>query len=288
MKDGRRHITKKQRRQEGRRVRKWQRLKKWLANEASEELRLLDRNIWDCLDSDCKPNLALALAHAIEPIQLKHYLAMIIELPYNPIVIGEILHVLSDFQVPAQVTSIINNLEHKSRESDLPLKEVACDALFDNVAALLEQNRPMLMPWVEHEIEQLESWKYKQESEWYLSNEVSLIYNPDIADLMIAICKMGLSKVLIDFVKWDQRVRHHIASELEIAPSIDYIKFNYPDSFPIISALCDYDWDSIWRIVHLHLPVVNRSKINITLDIEKPLQKDEINQLIKDFELKPM
>ena len=45
----------------------------------------------------------------------------------------------------------------------------------------------MLMPWVDHEIEQLESWKYKQESEWYLSSEVSLIYNPDIADLMIAI-----------------------------------------------------------------------------------------------------
>lgn len=288
MKDGRRHITKKQSRQEGRRVRQWQRLKKWLANEGSEELRLLDRNIRDCLDSDCKPNLALALAHAIEPNQLKHYLAMIIELPYNPIFIGEILHVLSDFQVPAQVTAIINELEHKSRESNLPIEEVASDALFDSVATLLEQNRPMLMPWVGHEIEQLESWKYKQESEWYLSSEVSLIYNPDIADLMIAICKMGLSKVLIDFVKWDQRVRHHIASELEIAPSIDYIKFNYPDSIPIISALCDYDWESIWRIVHLHLPVVNRSKITISLDIEKPLQKDEINQLIKDFDLKPM
>ena len=105
---------------------------------------------------------------------------------------------------------------------------------------------------------------------------------------MMAICKMGLSKVLIDFVKWDQRVRHHIASELEIAPSLDYIKFNYPDSFPIIIELCNYVWESIWRIVHLHLPVVNRSKIKITLDIEKPLQKDEINQLIKDFELKPM
>lgn len=288
MKGGRRHITKKQRRQEGRRVRKWQRLKKWLANEASEELRLLDRNIRDCLDSDCKPNLALALAHAIEPIQLKHYLAMIIELPYNPIVIGEILHVLSGYQVPAQVTSIINELEHKSRESELPIEEVASDALYDSVATLLKQNQPMLMPWVDHEIEQLESWNYKQESEWYLSSEVSLINNPDIADLMIAICKMGLSKVLIDFVKWDQRVRHHIASELEIAPSIDYIKFNYPDLFPIISALCDYDWESIWRIVHIHLPVVNRSKINITLDIEKPLQKDEINQLIKDFELKPV
>lgn len=288
MKGKDRHMTKKQRRQEGRRVRKWQRLKKWLANEASEELRLLDRNIWDCLDSDCKPNLALALAHAIEPLQLKHYLAMIIELPYNPIVIGEILHVLSGYQVPTQVTAIINDLEQRSREGGLPIEEVANDALYDSVTTLLEQNRPMLMPWVEHEIEQLESWKYKQESEWYLSNEVSLIYNPDIADLMIAICKMGLSKVLIDFVKWDQRVRHHIASELKIAPSIDYIKFNYPDSIPIISALCDYDWDSIWRIVHLHLPVVNRSKIKITLDIEKSLQKDEINQLIKDFDLKPI
>lgn len=288
MKGNKRHMTKKQRRQEGRRVRKWQRLKKWLANEASEELRLLDRNIRDCLDSDCKPNLALALAHAIEPIQLKHYLAMIIELPYNPIVIGEILHVLSDFQVPAQVTAIINELEHKSRESELPLEEVASDALYDSVATLLKQNQPMLMPWVEHEIEQLGSWNYKQESEWYLSSEVSLIYNPDIADLMIAICKMGHSKVLIDFVKWDQRVRHHIASELEIEPSIDYIKFNYPDSIPIISVLCDYDWESIWRIVHLHLPVVNHSKITISLDVEKALQKDEINQLIEDFELKPI
>ena len=146
----------------------------------------------------------------------------------------------------------------------------------------------MLMPWVDHEIEQLESWNYKQESEWYLSSEVSLIYNPDIADLMMAICVMGLSKVLIDFVKWDQRVRHHIASELVIAPSIDYIKFNYPDSIPIIIVLCNYVWESIWRIVHLHLPVVNRSKITISIDIEKPLQKDEINQLIKDFDLKPM
>ena len=281
-------MTKRQRRQEGRRVRKWQRLKKWLANEASEELRLLDRNIRDCLDSDCKPNLALALAHAIEPLQLKHYLAMIIESPYNPIVIGEILHVLSGYQVPAQVSAIINDLEQRSREGGLPLEEVASDALYDSVTTLLEQNRPMLMPWVEHEIEQLESWKYKQESEWYLSSEVSLIYNPGIADLMIAICKMGLSKVLVDFVKWDQRVRHHIASELEIAPSIDYIEFNYPDSIPIISALCDYDWESIWRIVHLHLPIIVRSKTKITLDIEKPLQRDEINQLIKDFELKPM
>lgn len=288
MRDGRRHMTKKQRRQEGRRVRKWHRLKKWLANEASEELRLLDRNIWDCLDSDCKPNLALALAHAIEPIQLKHYLTMIIELPYNPIVIGNILHVLSGYQMLAQVTAIINELEHKSRESNLPIEEVASDALYDSVTTLLEQNRPMLMPWVEHEIEQLQSWKYKQESEWYLSSEVSLIYNPDIADLMIAICKMGLSKVLIDFVKWDQRVRHHIASELEIAPSIDYIKFNYPDSIPIISALCDYDWESIWQIVHLHLPVVNRSKITISLDVEKALQKDEINQLIEDFDLRQL
>lgn len=288
MKGNKRHMTKRQRRQEGRRVRKWQRLKKWLANEASEELRLLDRNIRDCLDSDCKPNLALALAHAIEPLQLKHYLAMIIELPYNPIVIGEILHVLSGYQVPTQVTAIINDLEQRSREGGLPIEEVANDALYDSVTTLLKQNRPMLMPWVDHEIEQLESWNYKQESEWYLSSEVSLINNPDIADLMIAICKMGLSKVLIDFVKWDQRVRHHIASELETAPSLDYIKFNYPDSFPIIIELCNYVWESIWRIVHIHLPVVNRSKINITLDIEKPLQKDEINQLIKDFDLKPM
>ena len=288
MKGNKRHMTNIQRRQEGRRVRKWQRLKKWLANEASEELRLLDRNIWDCLDSDCKPNLALALAHAIEPLQLKHYLAMIIELPYNPIVIGEILHVLSGYQVPTQVTAIINDLEQRSREGGLPIEEVANDALYDSVTTLLKQNRPMLMPWVDHEIEQLESWNYKQESEWYLSSEVSLIYNPDIADLMIAICKMGLSKVLVDFVKWDQRVRHHIASELVIAPSIDYIKFNYPDSFPIIIELCNYVWESIWRIVHLHLPVVNRSKITISLDIEKPLQKDEIDQLIMDFDLKPM
>ena len=288
MKGKKQHMTKKQRRKEGRRVRKWQRLKKWLANEASEELRLLDRNIWDCLDSDCKPNLALALAHAIEPLQLKHYLAMIIELPYNPIVIGEILHVLSGYQVPTQVTAIINDLEQRSREGGLPIEEVANDALYDSVTTLLKQNRPMLMPWVDHEIEQLESWNYKQESEWYLSSEVSLIYNPDIADLMMAICVMGLSKVLIDFVKWDQRVRHHIASELVIAPSIDYIKFNYPDSIPIIIVLCNYVWESIWRIVHLHLPVVNRSKITISIDIEKPLQKDEINQLIKDFDLKPM
>lgn len=288
MKGNKRHMTKRQRRQEGRRVRKWQRLKKWLANEASEELRLLDRNIRDCLDSDCKPNLALALSHAIEPNQLKHYLAVIIESPYNQDIICEIQRVLSGYQVPAQVTAIINDLEHKSRESELPIEEVASDALYDSVATLLKQNQPMLMPWVEHEIEQLESWNYKQESEWYLSSEVSLIYNPDIADLMMAICVMGLSKVLIDFVKWDQRVRHHIASEFEIAPSIDYIKFNYPDSIPIIIVLCNYVWESIWRIVHLHLPVVNRSKITISLDIEKPLQKDEINQLIKDFDLEPM
>ena len=288
MKGKKQHMTKKQRRKEGRRVRKWQRLKKWLANEASEELRLLDRNIRDCLDSDCKPNLALALAHAIEPLQLKHYLAMIIELPYNPIVIGEILHVLSGYQVPTQVTAIINDLEQRSREGGLPIEEVANDALYDSVTTLLKQNRPMLMPWVDHEIEQLESWNYKQESEWYLSSEVSLINNPDIADLMIAICKMGLSKVLIDFVKWDQRVRHHIASELEIAPSIDYIKFNSLDSIPIIIELCNYVWESIWRIVHLHLPVVNRSKIKITLDIEKALQKDEINQLIEDFDLRQL
>ena len=103
-----------------------------------------------------------------------------------------------------------------------------------------------------------------------------------------AIAAMGLSSVLIDFVKWDDRVRHHIASELDVAPNFDYIHFNYPDSLPVISELDQDDWETVWRIVYQHLPEDNHSKIKVMVKVDKPLHKDEINQLIKDFKLTPV
>lgn len=283
-----RSMKNKQRRREGRKERKRQRIKKWLATEACEEIRLLDRNLWDSFDSECKPNLALALSRAIDSKQLKYYLAMR-EMPMEYDVFYEIKDVVGGAQETEQVMAIINDLKAKSHETDLPLEQVASIALYDTVALMLDQNRSKLMPWVEFGYEQLESWINKMESEWYLSSDVSFVNNPNIGDLMKAICSMGLSSALLDFVKWDQRVRHHIACELEVAPSIDYIKFNYPDSVPVVGELYQEDWETIWHVVYEHLPIYNHYKINILLDVNKPLHDNEdVKRLIKDFDLKPL
>ena len=280
-------MKKKQRRREGRKEHKRRRIKKWLATEACEELRLLDRNLWDSFDSECKPNLALALSRTIDSKQLKYYLAMR-EMPMDYDVFCEIKEVMGGSQETEQVIAIINDLKTKSHETDLPLEQVASEALYDTVALMLDQNRSMLMPWVEFGYEQLESWINKKDSDWYLSGDVSVLFNPELGDLMKAVCRMGLSSVLLDFVKWDQRVRHHIASELDVAPSIDYIKFNYPDSVPVVGELYQEDWETIWRVIYLHLPINNNYKFNILLDVDMQLHNDDINRLINDFDLKPL
>lgn len=280
-------MKKKLRRREGRKVRRRRRLRKWLATEACEEMRLMDKNLWVGLEYECKPYLALALSRAIDSKQLKHYLAMT-DVLFSFGDLDEIKDVMKGASESAQVVSIINDLEAKSRENDLPLNQVAREALYDCVGAMLDKNREKLMPWVEFGYEQLESWMHKKESEWFLSGNISVLYNPELGNLMTAIGAMGLSSVLIDFVKWDDRVRHHIASELAVAPSFDYIKFKYPDSLPVISELDQDDWETVWRIVYQHLPEYNHSKIKVMVDVDKPLQQDEINQLIKDFELTPI
>lgn len=281
-------MKKKLRRREGRKERKRRRIKKWLATEACEELRLLDRNLWDSFDFECKPNLALALSRAIYSKQLRYYLAMR-EIPMDYDVFCEIKEVMGGTQETEQVTAIINDLKTKSHETDLPLEQVASEALYDTVVIMLDQNRSKLMPWVEFGYEQLESWINKKESEWYLSSDVSFLFYPELGDLMKAVCRMGLSSVLLDFVKWNQRVRHHIASELDVAPSIDYIKFNYPDSVPVVGELYQEDWETIWRVVYEHIPIYNHYKINILLDVNKPLHDNEdVKRLINDFDLKPM
>ena len=280
-------MKKKQRRREGRKEHKRRRIKKWFAAEASKELRLLDRNLWDSFDFECKPNLALALSRAIDSKQLRYYLAMR-EIPMDYDVFCDIKEVMRGTQETEQVTAIINDLKTKSHETDLSLEQVASEALYDTVALMLDQNRSKLMPWVKFGYEQLESWINKMESEWYLSSDVSFLFNPKLGDLMKAICRMGLSSVLLDFVKWEQSVRHHIASELEVAPNIDYIKFNYPDSVPVVGELYQEDWDTIWRIFYLHLPVNNHYKFNILIDFDMQQHNDDINQLINDFDLKPV
>lgn len=278
-------MKKKLRRREGRKERRRRRLKKWLVTEACEEMRLMDKNLWGSLEHECKPYLALALSRAIDPKQLKYYLLMT-EFLFSIDDFDEINDVMKGTPESAQVVSIVNDLEAKSRENDLPIKQVANEALYDSVGTMLEKNREKLMPWVEFGYEQLESWMHKKESEWFLSSNISVLYNPELGNLMKAIGAMGLSSVLIDFVKWDDRVRHHIASELDVAPSFDYINFKYPDSLPVISELDQDDWETVWRIVYQHLPEDNHSKIKVKVKVDKPLQKDEINQLIKDFELK--
>lgn len=279
-------MKKKLRRREGRKERRRRRLKEWLATEACEEMRLMDKNLWGGLEYECKPYLALALSRTIEPKQLKYYLAMT-DVLFSFDDLDEIKDVMKGVPESALVVSIINDLETKSRENDLPINQVAREALYDSVGAMLDKNREKLMPWVEFGYEQLESWIHKKESEWFLGDDVSVVYNPELGNLMKAIGAMGLSSVLIDFVKWDDRVRHHIACELDVAPNFDYIHFDYPDSIPVVSELDQDDWETVWRIVFQHLPLVNNN-YNITFDIDKSLKKEEINQLIKDFELNPI
>lgn len=280
-------MKKKIRRREGRKVRRRRRLKKWLAIEACEEIRLMDKNLWGGLEYECKPYLALALSRAIDSKQLKYYLAMT-DVLFSFGDLDEIKDVMKGAPESAQVVSIINDLEVKSRENDLPIKQVAREALYDCVGTMLDKNREKLMPWVEFGYEQLESWRHKKESEWFLSSNISVLYNPELGNLMKAIVTMGLSSVLIDFVKWDDRVRHHIASELNVAPNFNYIHFKYPDSLPVVSELDQDDWETVRRIVYQHLPEYNHSKIKAMVDVDKPLQQDEINQLIKEFELTPI
>lgn len=280
-------MKKKLRRREGRKVRKRRRLKKWLATEACEEMRLINKNLWDSLEHELKPYLALALSRAIDPMQLKYYLSMT-EVLFGFDDLDEIKDVMRRAPESSQITTIINNLEVKSLENDLPIKQVASEALYDCVGAMLEKNRKRLMPWVEFGYGQLESWEHKQESEWFLSSDVSVLFYPELGDLMKAIGAMRLSSVLIDFVKWDDRVRHHIASELEVAPGFDYINFNYSDPELVVDKLSQEDWVIIWRIIFEHLPINNHYKINILLDIDKQLNNDDIEQLVKDFDLKPV
>ena len=280
-------MKKKIRRREGRKVRRRRRLKKWLAIEACEEIRLMDKNLWGGLEYECKPYLALALSRAIDSKQLKYYLAMT-DVLFSFGDLDEIKDVMKGAPESAQVVSIINDLEIKSRENDLPIKQVAREALYDCVGTMLDKNREKLMPWVEFGCEQLESWRQKKESEWFLSSNISVLYNPELGNLMKAIVTMGLSSVLIDFVKWDDRVRHHIASELNVAPNFNYIHFKYQDSLPVVSELDQDDWETVRRIVYQHLPEYNHSKIKVMVDVDKPLQQDKINQLIKEFELTPI
>lgn len=156
-------MKKKLRRHEGRKERRRRRLKKWLATEACEEMRLMDKNLWDGLEYECKPYLSLALSRTIEPKQLKYYLAMT-DVLFSFDDLDEIKNVMKRAPEPTQVVSIINELETRSRENDLPINQVAKEALYDCVGVMLDRNREKLMPWVEFGYEQLESWMHKKKA----------------------------------------------------------------------------------------------------------------------------
>ncbi len=254
----------------------------------NEVLRLMERNVNDLEISDCKPLLAIALSYLIPSDVLKLFISHCKERPYFPLVIKQMEDIMNGIPVSPQVSSIINYIKNKSSKTGIPLEQVAKDELYNCVVATLDRNRTQPMPWVKFALNLLESCEFDIESELFLSGEVSMVNNPEMGDLMKAICRMGHSDVLLDFIKWDNQVKEHIAKELEVAPSIDNIVFDYPDTFLVIDEIDQKQWNLIWCIIYGLLPKSHRHKLKPSFDINDLPNHKEINNFIKDFNLKPI
>lgn len=254
----------------------------------NEVLRLMERNVNDLEISDCKPLLAIALSYLIPSDVLKLFISHCKERPYFPLVIKQMEDIMNGIPVSPQVSSIINYIKNKSSKTGIPLEQVAKDELYNCVVATLDRNRTQPMPWVKFALNLLESCEFDIESELFLSGEVSMVNNPEMGDLMKAICKMGVSNILLDFIDWDNHIRQHIAEELGVAPSLDYVCFDYPDSNIVIDTLDQKEWNIVWCIIYEHLPESYRKKLKPLMDINELPNRHDINQLIQDFDLKPL
>ena len=395
MKEWRRYMTKKHLRREGRRVRKWQRLEKWLNSEACEELKVIEKLLYNgvepfpkgctkvpplvkvlvhnvpveqlkqyislgdwweknelyleiqsiihgnvidgrveslicdmmaqskeqefvkvktvldrffnftndlwLIDSDLRvsneteighmtdylPNLAIALSYTIPMHILKQYLQHK-NWDNNLNGLKEITEIVEGTPISQKVIAKIEELKSKSIETGLPLEQVANDELFDCVVNLLDNNRNHWPRWIEFVSQQFESWEYKAESDNFLSCEISMLNNPYASDLMKSICIMGLKDILIDFAKWDDSLKNSIAEQLDVLPSIDSVRFHFPDKDLVYDPLDQERWELIWCVIYERLPEAYRRKLKPSFDINDLPNKEEITKLIKDFELKTL
>jgi len=277
MKEYRRFKTKKQLRREGRKCRKTQRLKKWLATEACQALRLTEDILYDWDDYSPKtcfhaPKLTKALVYAIPVDQLKRYIAFSEWSDKNELYL-EIQGRINGKDIPNQIIESIKNIKDDTHEFDLILSESAHNELYNNILKMLEEHNEEPPLWMQHVI-------YGSHYESYLSHDVSMLRVPGIEYSLSAVCCLGCAEQAQEFLRWNNRVREAIANELEVEIPVDDIICE--DEIEI--SMNNYYWKTVSYVIYTMMPDFCYSEMN-DKDIEPLADNKNIRDFIKDFGL---
>lgn len=281
MKDHLRGLTKKERRKEGRRIRKDRNNREWLSKDACETLKEINQLHYNYCYVPYMGRkflkLSKALAHTIPTDQLRRYIK-IGHWKEDDELYQEILDIIHNKTISPTIIEIIERIKNKSLELNVSKQEIAKNELFDSVVKMLDQHRDTIPQWIENIV-------FKQKNIPYLHNDFSTLNIPNVENLMIAFCQMGLEQKVREFNDWDKQVLKSISQKFNCM-IYDFVWLFFVDK-SFIKMKKEY-WDIIWCIIYDNLPDSHRHKLKPSFDINDLPNKDGIYQLIKDFDLSPL
>lgn len=278
MKVWRKNMTKKELRREGRRVRKYQRLEKWLDSDACYELKVVEQFLYNGDETFPKvctkaSPLVKALVHAVPIEQLKKYTSLGDWWEKNELYM-EIQSIISGKSVNNQVGTLIQSIKAKSNGNSNVENEILHEYMYDYIINLLNkyhEQPPEWMKYVAHGFY----------NTFFLHNNVSILLIPDLSNILKAACCMNHTTQVMELIIWDKYVRQDISDKLNLPIRHDNFIF---DKKPIEKK----DWHIIWWVIYDHLPNRYKSTIKPSISFKELSNNKEIIKLINDFDLKPV
>ena len=269
-------MTKKQLRREGRRVRKLQRLKKWLNSEACEELKVIEKFLYngdEAFPKACTKAspFVKALVYSVPVEQLKQYIKLGDWWEKNELYM-EIQSIIHGKSLDSQIESLISNIKAKSQGKENIEDEVVHEYMFECIINLLNQYHEMPPEWLNYVAHGFYNINF-------LHNNVTILLMPELTDIIKAACCMSHTTQVMELIVWDKYVRKDISDKLNLPIRDDSFVFK---PIPIEKK----QWHIIWWVIYDHLPLKYQSQIKPSISIKELSNNKIINQIIKDFDLK--